>query len=121
MAASDTDNRISTAPQTRVGSAAVYVLTALIAGFVAAFIVSLSSAEALAVLGIPDPGVLTVYGLPAVRAIGEIAAVIAVGSLLLAAFLVPPQKSGVLDVDGYRAVRTAGQGVRGAPARSGAT
>ena len=108
MAASDTDNRISTAPQTRVGSAAVYVLTALIAGFVAAFIVSLSSAEALAVLGIPDPGVLTVYGLPAVRAIGEIAAVIAVGSLLLAAFLVPPQKSGVLDVDGYRAVRTAG-------------
>ena len=41
------------------------------------------------------------------RALGEIAAVIAIGSLLLAAFLVPPQKSGVLDVDGYRASRTA--------------
>ena len=107
MAAPDIDRR--PAPTlARVGSAAVFVVTSLIAGLVAAFVVSLSSAEALAALGIPDPGVLTVYGLPAVRAIGEFAAVIAVGSLLLAAFLVPPQKSGVLDVDGYRAVRTAG-------------
>ncbi|MDJ0114501.1 copper resistance protein CopD, partial [Rhodococcus erythropolis] len=66
-----------------------------------------SASQALTLLGIPDPGPITTYGLPAMRALGEIAAVIAIGSLLLAAFFVPPQKSGVLDVDGYRAVRTA--------------
>ena len=41
---------------------------------------------------------MTTYGLPFVRASGEIAAVLAVGSFLLAAFLVPPQANGVLDV-----------------------
>ena len=69
--------------------------------------VGFSASQALTLLGIPDPGPITTYGLPAMRALGEIAAVIAIGSLLLAAFFVPPQKSGVLDVDGYRAVRTA--------------
>src|SRR5262249_56413485 len=39
------------------------------------------------------------------RAAGEIAAVRAVGSFLFAAFLTPPQRSGVLDVGGYRALR----------------
>ena len=39
------------------------------------------------------------------RAAGEVAAVVAVGSFLFAAFLVPPQDNGVLDVDGYRALR----------------
>ncbi|MGB3770410.1 MAG: cytochrome c oxidase assembly protein [Rhodococcus sp. (in: high G+C Gram-positive bacteria)] len=92
----------------RSGSAGVFATAGLIAALVAGLIVTLSASQALVLLGIPDPGPVTTYGLPAVRALGEIAAVIAVGSLLLAAFLVPPQKSGVLDVDGYRAVRTAG-------------
>jgi putative copper resistance protein D len=48
---------------------------------------------------------VTTLGLPFVRAAGEVAAVVAVGAFLFAAFLVPPQQSGVLDVDGYRAVR----------------
>ena len=48
---------------------------------------------------------MTTYGLPFVRAAGEIAAVVAVGSFLLAAFLVPPQDNGVLDASGYRALR----------------
>ena len=39
------------------------------------------------------------------RAAGEIAAVVAVGSFLFAAFLVPPQPNGVLDAGGYRALR----------------
>lgn len=84
----------------------VFATAGVIAGVVAALIVMLSASDALVLLGIPDPGPATTYGLPALRAIGEIAAVIAIGSFLLAAFLVPPQKNGILDVDGYRAVRT---------------
>ncbi|SEL64077.1 cytochrome c oxidase assembly protein [Rhodococcus maanshanensis] len=88
-------------------SVPIFVTLGIIAGLVAAIIVGLSASDALVLLGIPDPGPLTTYGLPAVKAAGEVAAVLAIGSLLLAAFLVPPQRSGVLDVDGYRAVRTA--------------
>ena len=58
-----------------------------------------------AVPGLPDAGESTRLGLPAVRAVAEISMAIAIGALLLAAFLVPPQRSGILDVSGYRAVR----------------
>lgn len=78
---------------------------AVLAGCTAAGIGALSLASALTATGLPDPGPVTTLGLPFVRAAGEIAAVVAVGAFLLAAFLVPPQKNGVLDVDGYRAVR----------------
>lgn len=87
-------------------SGSVFATAGLIAAVVAALVISLSASDALVLLGIPDPGPATTYGLPAVRAAGEIAAAIAIGSFLLAAFLVPPQRSGVLDVGGYRAVRT---------------
>lgn len=50
---------------------------------------------------------LTTAGLPAVRAVAEVGMVLTIGALLLAAFLVPPQRSGYLDVAGYRALRTA--------------
>lgn len=79
---------------------------ALLAGTVAAGIGGLSLVDALAATGLPDPGPATTYGLPFVRAVGEIAAAVAVGSFLMAAFLVPPQRNGVLDVGGYRALRT---------------
>ncbi len=78
---------------------------AVLAGCTAAGIGALSLTSALSVTGLPDPGQVTTLGLPFVRAAGEIAAVLAVGSFLLAAFLVPPQHSGVLDADGYRALR----------------
>jgi cytochrome c oxidase assembly factor CtaG/putative copper export protein len=78
---------------------------AVLAGCTAAGIGALSVAAALTATGLPDPGPVTTLGLPFVRAAGEVAAVVAVGAFLLAAFLVPPQHSGVLDVDGYRAVR----------------
>jgi len=77
---------------------------AVLAGCTAAGIGALSLADALTATGLPDPGPATTVGLPFVRAAGEIAAVVAVGSFLFAAFLVPPQKSGVLDADGYRAL-----------------
>src|ERR1700744_5067246 len=78
---------------------------ATLAGCTAVGIGALSLAAALTATGLPDPGPITTVGLPFVRAAGEIAAVVAVGSFLFAAFLVPPQDNGVLDVDGYRALR----------------
>src|SRR6201996_6407341 len=94
-------------PATRRGAAVWPLLAgvAVLAGCTAAGIGALSVAAALTATGLPDPGPVTTLGLPFVRAAGEVAAVVAVGAFLLAAFLVPPQKSGVLDVDGYRAVR----------------
>jgi cytochrome c oxidase assembly factor CtaG/putative copper export protein len=83
----------------------VLVGVAVLAGAVAAGIGALSLADALTATGLPNPGPVTNYGLPFVRAAGEVAAVVAVGSFLLAAFLVPPQRNGVLDAAGYRAVR----------------
>ncbi|KAA8887600.1 bifunctional copper resistance protein CopD/cytochrome c oxidase assembly protein [Nocardia colli] len=87
--------------------AIVIALTGAIAAVVAALVVGLSAAQALSLLGIPDPGALTTYGLPAVRALADLSAALTVGSLLFAAFLVPPQASGLLDVGGYRALRRA--------------
>ena len=78
---------------------------ALLAGVTAAAIGAMTLADALTATGLPDPGPVTTYGLPFVRAAGEIACVVAVGSFMFAAFLVPPQQSGVLDADGYRALR----------------
>ncbi len=78
---------------------------AVLAGCTAAGIGALSLADALTATGLPDPGPATTLGLPFIRAAGEVAAVLAVGSFLFAAFLVPPQRSGVLDVGGFRALR----------------
>ncbi|WP_227999179.1 cytochrome c oxidase assembly protein [Nocardia australiensis] len=87
--------------------AVLAALAAATASVVAALVVGLSAAQALSLLGIPDPGTLTTYGLPAVRAFADLFAALTVGSLLFAAFLVPPQADGLLDVGGYRAVRRA--------------
>ncbi len=103
----ETDHR-TTQARTETRSSTVWPIllgVGLLAGSVAAGIAALSLADALTATGLPDPGPITNYGLPFVRAAGEIAAVVAVGSFLLAAFLVPPQRNGVLDASGYRALR----------------
>jgi putative copper resistance protein D len=79
----------------------------VVAAFVAAGLTAVSGARPVESLGLPDPGALTTYGLPAVRTVTEIAAVLTVGALLLAAFLVPAERSGYLDVTGYQALRSA--------------
>lgn len=84
----------------------ILLAVALLAGVTAAGLAALSLTEALTATGLPDPGPVTTLGLPFVRAAGEIAAVVAIGSFLFAAFFVPPQTSGVLDASGYRALRT---------------
>jgi putative copper resistance protein D len=97
---------------TRSESAAMFPVLATmavaVAGFVAPLVVTLSAAQALTLLGIPDPGPMTTYGLPAVRAIADLSGALTIGSLLFAAFLTPPQRNGLLDVGGYRSLRRAG-------------
>ncbi|MEV6771843.1 cytochrome c oxidase assembly protein [Nocardia sp. NPDC051030] len=88
--------------------AAVTALGGAMAAVVAALVVGLSASQALSLLGIPDPGPLTTYGLPAMRAIADLSAALCIGSLVFAAFFVPPQANGLLDVGGYRALRRAG-------------
>ncbi|MHA6631168.1 cytochrome c oxidase assembly protein [Pseudonocardia sichuanensis] len=87
------------------GVASVAGLGALVAVLVAGGLTALSGASPAEALGLPDPGVLTTVGLPAVRAFAEVCMALTIGSVLLAAFLVPPQRSGYLDVAGYRALR----------------
>ena len=57
--------------------------------------------------GLPAAGSITELALPAVKAIFDLSAAVTVGWLLAAAWLVPPQRSGILDVGGYRAVKAA--------------
>lgn len=95
----------STAKKTDSPIWTIVVGLAALAGLVAAAIGALSLAEALLATGLPNPGPVTSYGLPFVRAAAEIVAVVAVGAFLLTAFFVPPQATGVLDVDGYRSLR----------------
>ncbi len=102
-----------TPPAARRGPWPLLVAVALLAGTTAAALAALSLADALTATGLPDPGPVTTLGLPFIRAAGEIAATVAVGGLMFAAFLVPPQASGVLDTAGYRALRLAGIGAAG--------
>jgi cytochrome c oxidase assembly factor CtaG/putative copper export protein len=77
----------------------------VIAVVLAAGLVALVSDRYVA--GVPNPGAFTAYGQVVVRVLAEISAVLCIGSLMFAAFMVPPQKSGVLAADGYASVRTA--------------
>ncbi|MCE3556466.1 bifunctional copper resistance protein CopD/cytochrome c oxidase assembly protein [Pseudonocardia sp. RS11V-5] len=84
-----------------------------VAVLVAAGLTALTGSRPVQNLGLPDPGTLTTIGLPAVRAAAEVCAVLAIGFLLLAAFFVAPQRSGYLDVAGYRGVRAASYAAAG--------
>src|SRR5919108_4307843 len=94
-------------PPTRpaAGVAGVAGLGLAIAALVASGLVALTGARPATSLGLPDPGMLTVVGLPAVRAFAEACMVLTIGAVLLATFFVPPQRTGYLDVAGYRALR----------------
>ena len=87
----------------RNGAVAAALAGIVLAAVVAIALVALTAAAA--VTGIVGPGALTSYGLPAMRAVAQSAAVLTVGSALFAAFLVPPEKTGYLGVGGYSALR----------------
>nr|WP_231699768.1 MULTISPECIES: cytochrome c oxidase assembly protein [Corynebacterium] len=86
--------------------AVVYILATLVAGLVAALIGFSFVGDSLAILGIPDPGALTTFGLPLVRGMAQLIACIGIGGFLMSAFGAPPRKDGYLDLDGFRAART---------------
>ncbi|GAA1332909.1 cytochrome c oxidase assembly protein [Pseudonocardia xinjiangensis] len=96
-------------PQTKPpsGVAGVVALGTAVAVLVAGGLTALTNARPATSLGLPDPGTMTTVGLPAVRAATEVCMVLTIGALLLAAFLVAPQRGGYLDVAGYRALRAA--------------
>ena len=80
LSASHTLVRMTTATRTGVRTSAVWPVSfgvALLAGVIAAGLGAMSLADALTATGLPDPGPVTTYGLPFVRAAGEIAAVVA--------------------------------------------
>lgn len=69
-------------------------------------LLTLSSKE-YEVAGLRCTDAWAAYGLPATRIIADIAAVVCVGALLFAAFLVPAEQSGRLSPPARRAIRTA--------------
>jgi cytochrome c oxidase assembly factor CtaG/putative copper export protein len=83
-------------------------VSVLLAAVVAVALLTLSGGATYVIAGLPNPGVVTEYGIGVVAVLADGASVVCLGSLLLAAFLVPPQRSGVLARDGYAALRTAG-------------
>ncbi|WP_020418207.1 cytochrome c oxidase assembly protein [Amycolatopsis sp. ATCC 39116] len=97
-----------TATRRRVSVLPLLLVCGLLAAVVAVALLALSGGATYQIAGLPEPGLVTQYGVGVVRVLADAASVVCVGSLLLATFLVPPQKSGVLARDGYAALRTAG-------------
>ncbi|GAA2803854.1 cytochrome c oxidase assembly protein [Crossiella cryophila] len=109
MAPERTDEVDPTPVRRPTGGMAVLVIVGiLLALSVAVALTALSPGRVYAEYGLPDPGDVTRFGQSLVRAIAEVCAAIAVGSLLFAVFLTPAQRGGLLAADGYAAVRAAG-------------
>ncbi len=85
---------------------AVVIAAACITGCVAAALAAIVPSRT-DIPGLPSAGEFTALALPAVKAIVDFSAAVTVGWLLAAAWLAPAQRSGFLDVGGYRAIRAA--------------
>ena len=81
---------------------AAVLIAACIAGGLSAIVPSRTE-----IPGLPTAGTITELLLPAVKAIFDLSAAITVGWLLAAAWLVPPQRNGLLDIGGYRSIKAA--------------
>lgn len=83
------------------------LIGAAAAVLIAVGLTALTGARPVEALGLPDPGALTTYGLPVVRTLAEVFAVLTVGALLTAALLTFPEADGFLGLPGYRSLRIA--------------
>ncbi|MTD59309.1 cytochrome c oxidase assembly protein [Amycolatopsis pithecellobii] len=83
-------------------------ISVVLAAVIAVAVLAVTGGATYVIAGLPNPGVVTHYGIEVVRVLADAASVVCVGSLLLASFLVPPQESGTVARDGYAALRTAG-------------
>jgi cytochrome c oxidase assembly factor CtaG/putative copper export protein len=95
-----------TQPRDRWRVTAVALAAVVIAAAVAVTISSFLPSRN-AVIGIADSGAFTELALAAMKAMFDLSAALTIGWLLAAVALAPPQKSGILDVGGYRAMRAA--------------
>jgi putative copper resistance protein D len=86
----------------------VLVVCGLLAALIAVGLTVASGGQRYVALGLPDAGPFTEDGLAVLGVATEVGAVLCIGSLLLAAFLAPPRRSGGLAADGYAGVRAAG-------------
>ncbi|MEV7572958.1 cytochrome c oxidase assembly protein [Pseudarthrobacter sp. NPDC089323] len=91
---------------TRLGSAAVAGSLVLIVPLTALFVLNLVGAMEAPSPGLPDPGDLTRWALPASRAIHDVAATVTIGFLVLAATVLPqdPDRPGSLGRTASRAM-----------------
>ena len=104
--ADDASPAPSRAPRDRWRVTAVALATVVIAAAVAV-IISAFLPSRNAVVGIADSGQFTELTLAAMKAMFDLSAALTVGWLLAAVALAPPQRSGIFDVGGYRAMRAA--------------
>lgn len=91
----------------------IYLMAIVVAGMVGGLIGYAFVGESLAALGIPDPGPVTTFGLPMLRAMSWILAALAIGSYMFSAFYISPKfttreelNHAPLTVDGHIASRT---------------
>jgi putative copper resistance protein D len=85
---------------------AIVIAAAAIAGCVAAALAAIAPSRT-DIPGLPSAGEFTELALPAVKAVVDFSAALTVGWLLGAAWLAPAQRSGLLDVGGYRCIKAA--------------
>jgi len=85
----------------------VVALAALAIGACTAVFISTLVPSRGIVAGIADSGRFTELTLSGMKALFDLSAALTVGWLVAAVALAPPQKSGILDVGGYRAMRAA--------------
>jgi putative copper resistance protein D len=97
-------DRAAGARRWRIG--VLIATAALVTACVAVALAAIVPARAL-IQGLPDAGEFTQLALPAVTGLFNLMAAVTIGWLLGAAALAPPQKSGIVDVGGYRCLRAA--------------
>jgi cytochrome c oxidase assembly factor CtaG len=93
-------------PVRRAGVTALLILGTLTACLVAIGLVRLTGTD-YAAAGVIGPDAFTRNAQLVIRVLAEVGGVLCVGFFLFAAVMVPPEESGVLSVDGYRAMRAA--------------